>query len=130
MIQLVEPVATSSTPTTEVVNHWIGGRRVPGRSGRRGPVYNPATGQVARVVDFASLDEVDAAVAGIAHGHDGVPQPEFLHSRVVEGHLVAGHGREIGDHGNEITRDDDELAKSHGDASSCRVSRRGRVCVR
>jgi malonate-semialdehyde dehydrogenase (acetylating)/methylmalonate-semialdehyde dehydrogenase len=63
MTQLVEPVATSSTPTTEIISHWIGGRRVPGRSGRRGPVYNPATGRVAREVDFASLEEVDAAVA-------------------------------------------------------------------
>ncbi|HYN64417.1 MAG TPA: CoA-acylating methylmalonate-semialdehyde dehydrogenase, partial [Candidatus Limnocylindrales bacterium] len=33
-----------------------------GTSGRSGPVYNPATGQVAREVDFASAEEVDAAV--------------------------------------------------------------------
>ena len=26
------------------INHWIGGKLVPGESGRRGPVYNPATG--------------------------------------------------------------------------------------
>jgi malonate-semialdehyde dehydrogenase (acetylating)/methylmalonate-semialdehyde dehydrogenase len=36
---------------------------VAGASGRSGPVYNPATGQVARAVDFASVEEVDAAVA-------------------------------------------------------------------
>ncbi|MBA2633902.1 MAG: aldehyde dehydrogenase family protein, partial [Chloroflexi bacterium] len=45
------------------VNHWINGARVAGTSGRFGPVYNPATGQVARQVDFASVEEVDAAVA-------------------------------------------------------------------
>jgi malonate-semialdehyde dehydrogenase (acetylating)/methylmalonate-semialdehyde dehydrogenase len=45
------------------INHWIGGRIVPGASGRSGPVYNPATGEVAAEVDFASVDEIDAAVA-------------------------------------------------------------------
>jgi malonate-semialdehyde dehydrogenase (acetylating)/methylmalonate-semialdehyde dehydrogenase len=47
----------------ERVHHWIGGRRLAGTSGRWGPVFDPATGVVAREVDFASPDEVDAAVA-------------------------------------------------------------------
>ncbi|MEO5703541.1 MAG: CoA-acylating methylmalonate-semialdehyde dehydrogenase, partial [Candidatus Limnocylindrales bacterium] len=34
-----------------------------GTSGRRGPVFDPATGEIAREVDFASAEEVDAAVA-------------------------------------------------------------------
>jgi malonate-semialdehyde dehydrogenase (acetylating) / methylmalonate-semialdehyde dehydrogenase len=65
MTHVAEPPATTSGEpgTGERVNHWIGGARVQGASGRRGPVYNPATGQVAREVDFASVDEVDAAVA-------------------------------------------------------------------
>jgi len=45
------------------INHWIGGRIVPGESGRSGPVYNPATGAVAAEVDFASIEEIDASVA-------------------------------------------------------------------
>jgi len=45
------------------INHWIDGRLVPGESGRSGPVYNPATGAVAAEVDFASVEEIDAAVA-------------------------------------------------------------------
>jgi malonate-semialdehyde dehydrogenase (acetylating)/methylmalonate-semialdehyde dehydrogenase len=45
------------------VHHWIGGRIVEGTSGRRGPVYDPATGRLAREVDFASVDELGAAVA-------------------------------------------------------------------
>src|SRR3954447_10940332 len=45
------------------VHHWIGGRIVEGTSGRRGPVFDPATGRQAREVDFASVDEVGAAVA-------------------------------------------------------------------
>ena len=35
---------------------------VAGRSGRSGPVYNPATGAQTGAVDFASVEEVDAAV--------------------------------------------------------------------
>ncbi len=45
------------------VSHWIGGRLVEGTSGRHGPVYNPATGRQEKWVDFASVEEVDAAVA-------------------------------------------------------------------
>ena len=45
------------------VSHWIGGRIVPGESGRSGPVYNPATGEQTGEVDFASAEEVDRAVA-------------------------------------------------------------------
>jgi malonate-semialdehyde dehydrogenase (acetylating) / methylmalonate-semialdehyde dehydrogenase len=45
------------------ISHWIDGGIVPGHSGRTGPVYNPATGEVAAEVDFASVEEVDAAVA-------------------------------------------------------------------
>jgi malonate-semialdehyde dehydrogenase (acetylating) / methylmalonate-semialdehyde dehydrogenase len=52
----------SFTQTTDV-GHFIGGRAVPGTSGRQQPVYNPATGAVARQVALASTDEVAAAVA-------------------------------------------------------------------
>jgi malonate-semialdehyde dehydrogenase (acetylating)/methylmalonate-semialdehyde dehydrogenase len=45
------------------INHWIAGMPVAGRSGRSGPVYNPATGQQTGVVDFASVEEVAEAVA-------------------------------------------------------------------
>ena len=44
------------------VNHWIGGRSVAGASGRKGPVYNPATGRQTAEVDFATVEEVDRAV--------------------------------------------------------------------
>src|SRR6266571_2829195 len=67
MTQIAEPgtsrVRGTAAATAESVSHWIGGHRVAGRSGRLGPVYNPATGALARQVDFASADEVDAAVA-------------------------------------------------------------------
>ncbi|HEX4898857.1 MAG TPA: CoA-acylating methylmalonate-semialdehyde dehydrogenase [Candidatus Limnocylindrales bacterium] len=63
MTQVAEPESTPVSPSGESVGHWIGGRRVAGASGQRGPVYNPATGALAREVDFASVEEVDAAVA-------------------------------------------------------------------
>jgi malonate-semialdehyde dehydrogenase (acetylating) / methylmalonate-semialdehyde dehydrogenase len=63
MTQLKERTVERRAATTEVVPHWIGGRRVAGTSGLRGPVFNPATGEIAREVEFASVEEVDAAVA-------------------------------------------------------------------
>ena len=62
MTQVAEPTADAAAGL-ERVSHWIGGRRVGGTSGRSGPVYDPARGVVARTVDFASVEEVDAAVA-------------------------------------------------------------------
>ncbi|HEX5246908.1 MAG TPA: CoA-acylating methylmalonate-semialdehyde dehydrogenase [Gaiellaceae bacterium] len=44
------------------INHWIGGRAVAGTSGRKGPVYNPASGRQSGEVDFATVEEVAAAV--------------------------------------------------------------------
>ena len=46
-----------------VLGHFISGRSTAGRSGRSGPVYNPATGEEVARVPFASAEEVDMAVA-------------------------------------------------------------------
>ena len=53
---------TVDAPSATRIPHWIGGRRVEGGSGRSGPVYNPATGRQTGAVDFATAEEVDAAV--------------------------------------------------------------------
>jgi malonate-semialdehyde dehydrogenase (acetylating) / methylmalonate-semialdehyde dehydrogenase len=45
------------------ISHWIDGKVVEGASGRTGNVFNPATGEVQATVDFASVAEMDAAVA-------------------------------------------------------------------
>jgi malonate-semialdehyde dehydrogenase (acetylating)/methylmalonate-semialdehyde dehydrogenase len=45
------------------INHWINGASVPGGSGRTGRVFNPATGKQTGEVAFASVEEVDHAVA-------------------------------------------------------------------
>jgi malonate-semialdehyde dehydrogenase (acetylating)/methylmalonate-semialdehyde dehydrogenase len=52
------------------IHHWIGGRSVPGASGRSGPIYNPATGEQTGQVDFASVEEVDAAVAAAKEAYE------------------------------------------------------------
>lgn len=44
------------------VPHWIGGKRVDGRSERRVSVFNPATGRQTAQVELASEAEVDCAV--------------------------------------------------------------------
>ena len=45
------------------LQHFVGGRPLPGTSGRTAPIYNPATGHRTGEVDLASPEEIDAAVA-------------------------------------------------------------------
>ena len=53
------------------ISHWIDGAVVEGTSGQSGRVFNPATGEQAASVDFASVAEVDAAVASAKAASDG-----------------------------------------------------------
>ena len=52
------------------ISHWIGGKLVPGESGRTGPVWDPATGLQQAEVALASAGEVDTAVAA---AHEAFP---------------------------------------------------------
>src|SRR6266581_4097245 len=61
MTELIE-----APPAVKPINHWIGGGRYAGTSGRGGAVYNPATGVQTGAVDFASVEEIDAAVEAAA----------------------------------------------------------------
>ena len=45
------------------INHWIDGKEVPASSGIFGPVFNPATGEQQAQVGFATVADVDTAVA-------------------------------------------------------------------
>ncbi len=54
------------------IQHYIGGKRVDGSSGRWGDVYNPATGEKIRRVAFAAADEVDQAVQAAAAAFPGL----------------------------------------------------------
>ncbi|HEX6700603.1 MAG TPA: CoA-acylating methylmalonate-semialdehyde dehydrogenase, partial [Gaiellaceae bacterium] len=62
MTEVAEAPRRAETEEIARINHWIGGRRVAGRSGRSGPVYNPAMGRQTGEVDFASVEEIDEAV--------------------------------------------------------------------
>ena len=43
MTSIAQPPKAEAQPRpTERVNHWIGGKRVAGTSGRKGPVWPPA----------------------------------------------------------------------------------------
>src|SRR3954451_8637624 len=94
------------------INHWIGGRAVAGGSGRSGAVYNPATGRPAAEVDFATAEEVDAAVQAAKQAFVEWRQMslakraelffrirELLHERKEEVAklLVAEHGKVLSD---------------------------------
>src|SRR3546814_5696997 len=46
----------------ETLYHFVGGKRVAGKSGRTSDVFNPATGEVQAKLPLASVAEVDAAV--------------------------------------------------------------------
>src|SRR5262252_2182282 len=71
------------TATTDV-GHWIGGRLVASTSGRRQPVYNPATGHVARQVSLGSAEEVDAAVRSAQGAFRGwADTPPIRRARVL-----------------------------------------------
>jgi malonate-semialdehyde dehydrogenase (acetylating)/methylmalonate-semialdehyde dehydrogenase len=119
MTQVAEPRAESAAADLERVRHWIGGGRVAGTSGRSGPVYNPATGQVAREVDFASAEEVDAAVRVAREAFKGwratslSRRTEIMfrirnlideHRRDIAAFLTAEHGKVPTDAQGEVAR--------------------------
>lgn len=108
----------SFTATTEV-GHHIGGRAVASRSGRRQPVYNPATGAVARQVALGSADEVGAAVAAAKAAFPAwADTPPIRRARVLNNFLAllnqhkdtlaamitAEHGKVFTDAQGEVSR--------------------------
>ena len=120
MTQVAEPTQMRSASSTgETVSHWINGRRVAGTSGRRGPIYDPARGSLAREVDFASIEEVDAAVAAARAAFPAwratslSKRTEILfrirnlveaHRADIAGFLTAEHGKVPSDALGEVAR--------------------------
>jgi len=120
MTQLAEPTTERAEGAPDpVVPHWIGGRRVAGASGRRGPIFDPATGAQVREVAFASEEEVDAAVAAARAAFPGwratslSKRTEILfrirnlveqHRHEIAAHLTAEHGKVPSDALGEVAR--------------------------
>jgi malonate-semialdehyde dehydrogenase (acetylating)/methylmalonate-semialdehyde dehydrogenase len=118
MTELATPSAGEQAGRTKI-SHWIGGRSVAGESGRSGPVYNPATGRQTGAVDFATVEEVDAAVQA---ARAAFPEwratslakraelffriRELVHERrdEVAKILVREHGKVLSDAVGEVTR--------------------------
>jgi malonate-semialdehyde dehydrogenase (acetylating) / methylmalonate-semialdehyde dehydrogenase len=101
------------------INHWIGGRSVAGTSGRKGPVFNPALGRQSGEVDFATVEEVDAAVQAAKAAFATWRQVslakraeiffrirELVHERRDEMAriLTSEHGKVLSDATGEVTR--------------------------
>jgi malonate-semialdehyde dehydrogenase (acetylating)/methylmalonate-semialdehyde dehydrogenase len=101
------------------ISHWIGGAIVEGTSGRSGPVFNPALGIQTGEVDFASVEEIDRAVAtakeafvswrsvSLARRAELLFRVrELVHARREEiaRILVAEHGKVLSDAMGEVTR--------------------------
>ncbi|UUX97148.1 CoA-acylating methylmalonate-semialdehyde dehydrogenase [Aquabacterium sp. J223] len=102
------------------VGHWIGGALQPARDdARRLPVFNPATGAVAREVLMAEVDEVDRAVqAALAAFPAWADTPPVRRARVLQRFLgllnarqdelaaviTAEHGKVFDDAQGEVMR--------------------------
>src|SRR5579862_1043420 len=110
---------TVEAPAATQVSHWIGGERRTGTSGRSGPIFNPATGRQSATVDFASVEEVDAAVQNAKAAFPAWRETslakraelffrirELVHERRedVARILVAEHGMVLSDAIGEVTR--------------------------
>ena len=101
------------------VDHFIDGERVPGRSGRTGDIFNPATGEIQGRVSFADEGEVDRAVAAARSAFEGWSQVPIVkrvailfryrdllleHQEELTELLVKEHGKVWNDAAGEIAR--------------------------
>jgi malonate-semialdehyde dehydrogenase (acetylating) / methylmalonate-semialdehyde dehydrogenase len=71
MTEVAEQFTEDQAGEITRITHWIDGKPVEGTSGRSGPVFNPATGVQSAAVDFASPEEVDAAVQAARRAFEG-----------------------------------------------------------
>ncbi|MET0518512.1 MAG: CoA-acylating methylmalonate-semialdehyde dehydrogenase [Burkholderiaceae bacterium] len=101
------------------ITHFIGGKPVAATSGRSQAVYNPTTGAVARQLQLASLDDVNAAVAAAQAAFPAwADAPPLRRARVMQNFLVllnqhkdelaamitAEHGKVFTDAQGEVAR--------------------------
>ena len=106
------------------VPHYIGGRRVLTPNARREPVYNPATGSVARHVGMASEADANAAVAAAKAAFPAWAETppirrarvlnQFLalmnqHKRELAAIITNEHGKVLSDAEGEVSRGIDVL---------------------
>jgi malonate-semialdehyde dehydrogenase (acetylating)/methylmalonate-semialdehyde dehydrogenase len=101
------------------ISHWINGGTVASTSGRTGPVWNPATGEQQAEVGFASVEEVDHAVAAAAAAFPAWRATSLsrrsevmfhfrelvdANRKEIASHLTSEHGKVLGDALGEVAR--------------------------
>ena len=101
------------------ISHWINGAIAAGTSGRTGPVWNPATGEQQAEVDFASVEEVDGAVAVATEAAATWRETSLsrrsevlfhfrelvdANRKEIAAHLTAEHGKVLSDALGEVAR--------------------------
>ena len=114
MTELIE-----APQAVKAINHWIGGERRQGTSGCSGPVFDPATGAQTGSVDFASVDEIDAAVQAAKAAFPAwrsmslarraelffrIRELVHEHKEDIARLLTAEHGKVLSDAMGEVTR--------------------------
>ena len=111
--------APEAFTTSTDIGHWIAGQRDNGASGRTQPVFNPATGAIARQVHFGGEREVAAAVAAADEAFPSwADTPPIRRARVLNKFLelmnrhkdslaamiTAEHGKVFSDAQGEVMR--------------------------
>ena len=115
----VETAPPGQVSPGEIIPHFIGGRMVEGTSGRFGNVFDPALGQVARRVSFASKAEVDQAIDAAAAAFPAwAASPPLRRARILNrfrelldrdlarlaGIITSEHGKVFSDAKGEVQR--------------------------
>src|SRR4051812_46347140 len=119
MTEVAEQFTEERSGEVARISHWIDGQRVEGTSGRSGPVFNPATGAQSGEVDFASVEEVDAAVQAAKRAFESwrtfslsrrtelffrIRQLVHEHSEDIARFLTLEHGKVLSDAKGEVAR--------------------------
>jgi malonate-semialdehyde dehydrogenase (acetylating)/methylmalonate-semialdehyde dehydrogenase len=119
MTEIAEAPVAARSGELKRISHWIGGKPVAGTSGRNGPVYNPAKGQQAAEVDFASVEEIDQAVQAAKEAFPAwramslsrrtelffrIRELVHVHREDIAKLLTAEHGKVLSDAMGEVAR--------------------------
>jgi malonate-semialdehyde dehydrogenase (acetylating) / methylmalonate-semialdehyde dehydrogenase len=119
MTEIAEAPVAAKSGELKRISHWIGGKPVAGTSGRNGPVYNPAKGQQAAEVDFASVEEIDQAVQAAKAAFPAwramslsrrtelffrIRELVHVHREDIAKLLTAEHGKVLSDAMGEVAR--------------------------
>jgi len=113
------PLTSAPGASPIALGHFIGGKPAVGHSGRKGQVFNPATGELRGTVAFASAEETRSAIAAAAEALPAWAATTPLqrarvmfrfkalleaHADEIVGLITAEHGKVLSDARGELTR--------------------------